>query len=226
MKQKNKLILEFSEFNLQRMNPDSARASVHVDDPQLSTNAFDKFQDAIRQATSRINGILFNLKGTSAYSNLRSKLSLSHQDIKSLKILRINKADSINYDVYISFVINDKEYWGVVRDLLGLGPKFESEVFKDFDLLQPKEWIIKTRGLVIKTLKVWLKPEPGSYKLLNDLVICHSVESGKQLKMEKGIEIELIRAHDDKMIVKYGSEYYNLKGDGHVYFNWWFQKMD
>ena len=44
--------------------------------------------------------------------------------------------------------------------------------------------------------------------------------------MEKGIEIELVRAHDDKMIVKYGSEYYNLKGDGYVYFNWWFQKMD
>ena len=85
MKRRNKLILEFTEFNLQRFNPDSARASTHVDDPQLSINAFDKFQDAIRQAMSRINGILYNLKGTSAYSNLRSKLALEQQDIQSLK---------------------------------------------------------------------------------------------------------------------------------------------
>ena len=106
MKHRNKLILEFTEFNLQRFNPDSARASVHVDDPQLSIDAFDKFQDVIRQAMSRINGLLHNLKGTSAYSSLRSKLALEHQDIQSMKIQRITKVNSINYDVYLTFVIN------------------------------------------------------------------------------------------------------------------------
>ena len=48
MKRRNKLILEFTEFNLQRMNPDSVQASMHVDDPQLSINSFDKHQ-ALRQ---------------------------------------------------------------------------------------------------------------------------------------------------------------------------------
>jgi hypothetical protein len=226
MKRRNKLILEFTEFNLQRFNPDSVRASTHVDDPQLSTNAFDKFQDAIRQAMSRINGILFNLKGTSAYSNLRSKLALEHQDIQSMKIQRITKVNSINYDVYLSFFINDEEYWGKIENILGLSPKFTSEVFKDFDLLQPKEWIIKIRGLIIKTVKLWLKPEPGTYRLLNDEVICYSVDTGKQLKMDKGIEIELVRAHEDKMIVSHDNEYYTLTGDNFIYFNWWFEKLD
>lgn len=226
MKRRNKLILEFTEFNLQRFNADSARASVHVDDPQLSINAFDKFQDAIRQAMSRINGILFNLKGTSAYSNLRSKLALEHQDIQSLKIQRITKVNSISYDVYLTFIINDEEYWGVIENIMGLNPKFTSEVFKDFDLLQPKEWIIKIRGLIIKTVKMWLKPEPGVYKLLNDEVICYSVDTGKQLKMSQGIEIELVRSHDDKLVVKNENDYYNLTGDNYIYFNWWFQKVD
>ena len=226
MKRRNKLILEFTEFNLQRFNADSARASVHVDDPQLSINAFDKFQDAIRQAMSRINGILFNLKGTSAYSNLRSKLALEHQDIQSLKIQRITKLNSISYDVYLTFIINDEEYWGVIENIMGLNPKFTSEVFKDFDLLQPKEWIIKIRGLIIKTVKMWLKPEPGVYKLLNDEVICYSVDTGKQLKMSQGIEIELVRSHDDKLVVKNENDYYNLTGDNYIYFNYWFQKMD
>jgi hypothetical protein len=81
------------------------------------------------------------------------------------------------------------------------------------------------KGLVIKTIKNWLKPEPGMYKLLNDEVICYSTETGKMLKMSKGIEIEVIRAHSDKIIIKHESDYYNLTGDNYVYFNWWFEKI-
>lgn len=225
MERRNKLILEFTEFNLQRMNPDSARASIHVDDPQLSINAFDKHQDAIRQAMSRINDILYNLKGTSSYSALRSKLGLEDQDIQEIKIQRILKVSNISYDVYLTTKIDGEEYWGKIINVLEREPKFTSEIFKDFDLLQPKEWIIKTKGLVIKTIKSWLKPEPGKYKLLNDEVICYSVDTGKQLRMNKGIEIELVRSYDDKIIVKSENDYYNLVGDNYIYFNWWFEKI-
>lgn len=226
MKQKNRLILEFTEFNLQRMNPDSARASIHVDDPQLSINAFDKHQDAIRAAMSRVNDIMYNLKGTSSYSTLRSKLGLENQDIQNLKIQRIVKVNNISYDVYLTIKIDEEEYWGKIINVLEKEPKFTSEVFKDFDLLQPKEWVIKIKGLVIKTIKLWLKPEPGKYQLLNDEVICYSVDTGKQLKMKKGLEVDLIRAHDDKIIVKSENDYYNLIGDNYIYFNWWFEKID
>lgn len=216
----------FTEFNLQRMNPDSAHISSHVDDPQLSINAFDKHQDAIRQAMSRINDILYNLSGTSAYRSLRSKLSLEHQDIQKLKVLRIVKSNSINYDVYITFVIDDHEYWGVIENIMSSSPELTSEVFKDYDLYQTKEWIIKIRGLIIKTIKTWLKPDPGKYRLLNDEIICYYTETGKQLRMDKGIEIELIRSHDNKIIIKHESDYYNLVGDNFIYFNWWFEKLE
>lgn len=225
MKQRNKLILEFTEFNLQRMNPDSARASVHVDDPQLSINAFDRHQDAIRLAMSRVNDILFNLSGTDAYRRLKSKVLLEEQNVQSMKILKIVK-DSIYYDVYILFVIDDYEYWGVIKNIMSPNADLKSEVFRDFDLLQKKEWVIKIKGLVIKTIKTWLKPEPGLYKLLNDEVICYSTETGKQLRMEKGIEIELVRSHDSKIIIKHETDYYNLVGDNYIYFNWWFEKVE
>ena len=225
MKRKNKLILEFSEFNIQHMTPDSAQSSAHVDDPKLSLNAFDKFQDGIRAAMSRVNDILHQLSGTSVYRNLRSKLALENQDIKGMKIIRISKSNNINYDVYISFVIGEEEYWGVIKNIMN-NPEFKSEVFKDFDLYQTKEWVIKTKGLIIKTIKAWLKPEPGMYRLLNDEITCYSTETGKQLKMEKGIEIELIRSHNDKIIVKHESDYYNLVGDNYIYFNWWFEKIN
>ena len=220
------LITELSEFNLQRFNSDSVQASVSVDDPALSINAFDKNQDMIRQAMSRINDIMYNLKGTNAYKALRSKLALEEQDITALKVLRIVKSTSLKYDVYIAFTIGEEEYWGVIEDMMSPSPDFTSEVFKDVDLYQPKEWIIKIKGLIIKTLKAWLKPEPGIYRLLNNEVYCYSTETGKQLKMEAGIEIELIRSHNDKIIIKHDTDIYNLVGDNYIYFNWWFEKIE
>ncbi len=225
MKRRNKhLILEFTEFNLQRFNPDSARASIHVDDPKLSIDAFDKHQDAIRAAMSRITDILMNVKGTTAYSQLRSKLALENQDIQNLKIQKIIK-NGINYDCYVVVTIDEQEYWGVIEDILGQNTDFTSELFKDVDLYQPIEWTIKIKGLVIKTVKEWLKPEQGTYRLLNDEVICYSQETGKLLKMEQGIEIELVRAYDEKLVIRYESNVYNLVGDNYIYFNWWFEKV-
>ena len=226
MKRRNKLILEFTEFNMQRLNPDSVQASMHVDDPSLSINAFDKHQDAIRQAMSRVNDILWNLNGSNAYSALRGKLALEDQDIKSMKILRITKVNGIDYDVYVTFVIGDNEYWGVINGILTSSPELESEVFKNYDLYQAKEWVIKIKGLVVKTIKTWLKPEPGKYKLINDEVLCYSIETGRQLKMEKGIEIDVVRPYDNKIVIRHESETYNLVGDNFIYFNWWFEKID
>lgn len=226
MKRKNKLILEFTEFNLQRFNDTSVQASTHVDDPQLSINAFDKHQDALRSAMSRINDIMNRIADTGAYSNLRSKLAMEHQQIENLKILRITKSNNINYDVYITFTIKDNDYWGVVENLLGTEPKLKSEVFSDQNLHQAKEWIIKINGLIIKTLKEWLKPEPGKYKLLGEEVICNSTETGRQLVMSKGIVIDLVRAHSDRMLVRHENEDYILRGDNYVFFNWWFEKVD
>lgn len=226
MKRKNNLILEFTEFNLQRFNSDSVQVAAHVDNPQLSTNAFDKHQSAIRQAMSRIDDILFNLKGTTSYSTLRSRLSLESQDVESIRIQRIIKSNGVHYDVYLVIIIKGVEYWSKIVNILGPNTTLESEVFKDYDLYQPKEWVIKTKGVVINTLKTWLKPEPGKYKLLNDQVICYSVDTGKQIKMNKGIEIDLIRSHDDKIIISHENVYYNLIDDNYIYFNWWFEKIN
>ncbi len=226
-KRNNKLILEFTEFNLQRFGAETSAGSISgVDDPQLSLNAFDKHQDAVRQAMARINDIMFKLSGSNAYTQLRGKLALEDQDIKSMKILRIVKSHNIFYDVYLTFVIGDKEYWGVIENILSSNAELDSEVFKDYDLYQAKEWVIKIKGLVIKTIREWLKPEPGEYKLINDQIICYSVETGKQLIMDKGLKIEVVRSHPDKIIVRHDNETYNLVGDNYIYFNWWFEKVD
>jgi hypothetical protein len=222
MRRSKKLILEFSEFNAQRLNSDSVRASVHVDDPSLSINAFDKHEDIVRNAISKIGTLTKALQNTTSYRSLKSKLSLDDQDISNLKIIRIVKSTSYKYDVYLSFVIDDNEYWGVINDITG-DSEFKSEVFKDFDLIQTKEWIIKIKGLIIKNVKKWLKPQFGKFKLLKDEIICYSSKTGKLLSLPNGSIIEVLKSYDNRIIFEYESEQYTLNGDNFIYFNWWFE---
>lgn len=222
MSVKNKLILEFTEFNAQRLNPDSAQMSIHVDNPQLSINAFDKHEDAIRTGLTRINNILNTLSNSSTYKSLKSKLSLEEQQITNLKILRIVSNDSVNWDVFISFVIQDNEYYGQIKNINQRNPDFKSEVFKDFDLIQNKEWIVRTKGLILKTIKNWFRPEKGKYDAVNDEVICYCMELGKPKTLKKGNVVEVETAFDDKIIIKYENEYYTLTNNNFIFFNYWF----
>ena len=222
MKRQKNLILEFTEFNLQRHNPDSVQASVHVDDPSLSVNAFDKHEDIIRNAISKIGTLSKALQNTSGYRSLKSKLSLDDQSISNLKIIKIVKSTSLKYDVYLSFKIDEDEYWGVITDILN-NPELKSEVFKDHDLLQTREWIIKTKGLIIKTIKNWMKPQFGKFKLLLDEIICYSNLTGKLLKLPKNSIVEVLKSYDDRIIFEFEGDQYTLVGDNFVYFNWWFE---
>jgi len=223
---RNKLILEFTEFNANRMNSDSAQMAVNVDNPQLSINAFDKHEDGIRAGISRINNILHSLSNTASFRALKSKFSLEQQQIQKLKVLRIVAADNVNYDAYLSFVIDEQEYFGLIENILSSNSTFKSEVFKDFDLVQSKEWVIRTKGLIIKTVKKWLQPEEGKYKLINTDITCYSVDTGRMARLEKDVEVEVVRAFDNKIVIKYNNDYYNLVNDNFIYFNYWFDRID
>jgi hypothetical protein len=218
------LIKEFSEFNYQRMNSDNAIPGVQADNPQLSINAFDKHQDVIRQAISRLGDISNSMHGSNSYRLLKSKLSLEDQEIKKLKIIRILKSEGFNYDAYITFIVGEEEYWGVIKNIL-TNPELKSEIFKDFDLIQTQEWIIKLKGTIIKVIKNWMKPQFGKFKLIGDEINCYSSETGKLLKLPPESEIEVLKSYDNQIIFKYGNDQYSLKGDNFVYFNWRFEEI-
>jgi len=44
--------------------------------------------------------------------------------------------------------------------------------------------------------------------------------------MQQGIEIEVLKSYDNKIVIKHESDTYNLIGDNFIYFNWWFEKVD
>ncbi len=226
MKRKPKLILEFTEFNLQKMNSDSVQASTHVDDQQLSLDAFDKHQDLIRQANARLNSIMGGVMNTNSWAALRKALMSDRQEVSSLKILRILPNNAGDWDVYIEFIIDEKDYWGVIRNITSRDAILTSEVFKDQNnLMITKEWIIRTRGIIQKTIKKFLTPQPGEWRSLKE-IIAVDVNTGEEKILNGGTVIKLERAYDNKIVFSISNKYYQLSGSNWIYFNWWFEKVD
>jgi len=226
MKGQKRLILEFSEFNFQRMNSDSNPMSVHVDNPQLSQGAFDKHQDLIRQANSRLNSIMGNLSANGSFGSI-GKFE-DEQEITSLTIQRIFSSDSVNYDIYIEFKIDDEEdiYYGVIKNFNTSNPTVKSEAFRDHSLLQSREWIIKTKGIIVKAIKKWLSVDRGKYVALKGIDGAIDMNTGVSHFLENGTEIVVVGSFDNKVIFKVGNDQYQMMNDNFYYFNYWFAKID
>lgn len=224
MKRKNHLIMEFTEFNLQRMNSDSVQPAAWVMNPSLSIDAHDRHQDNIRQAISRIGSIQNALGGSTMFSNMKKMMSLEEQNLGSLWIQRLLKNSAGKYDVYVRFSVKDKEYWGVVNDIMG-SPQVKSEVFTDPELVHTKEWGVRFRGQLVKKVKNWLMPQKGFYRLDNEHVISYCTITGKQMRIERGAEVEVQKSYTDKMFIRYLDENYVIKNDVFIYFNWWFTEI-
>jgi hypothetical protein len=226
MKKRLRLILEFSEFNAQRFNSDNTSVSVGTtQDPSLSINAFDRHEDSIRVGMSRINNIMKSLSNTSAYRNLKSKLTFENQKPSSLKILRIIPSN-VDYNVYLNFIINEVEYDGVIKNILSKNPELTSNVFKTDSLVQNEEWQIRLKGLIINSFKKFIDISKGEYRVINDKIICYNVKTGAVKVIPKGSLVEVIRTmiNENKIVIKHDNEVYNLTKDNFIYFNYWFEK--
>jgi hypothetical protein len=223
---KNRLILEFSEFNLQRYNSDSRMVSVGTTtDPTLSVNAFDRHEDSIRVGMSRVTNIMKSLSNSNAYKSLKQKLTFEQQTPSSIKILRIIP-DNVNYSVYLSTVINEMEYDGVIKDILSKNPVFNTNIFKSESLVQSEEWQIRLKGLIIESIKKWLNIEPNKYTLLNEKVDCFNTLTGGIKTITKGTTIDVLNTsvNENRITIKIDNEVYNLTKDNFIYFNYWFEK--
>jgi hypothetical protein len=228
MKRRLKLILEFTDFNLQRFNSDNTSVSMGLaPDKQLSVNAFDRFEDDIRVSSSRINNIMKSLTNTSAFTSLKSKINFEKQNPTSLKIIRIIP-NNVDYFIYISFIIADNEYDGVIQNILSKSPYFISNVFSDSrNLVQSEEWQIRLKGLLIQTIKKWLDIEPGKYKTLKNIDCINTITgNNKTIKVGSTIEVKKTFPSENKIVIKHDNDLYVLTNSNFIYFNYWFEKLD
>ena len=220
-----KLILEFSEFNFMRLNGDTIPQAMHVDNPQLSLDGYDRFDQHIKNAFNRLNSIYRDIAKTKSGFDLRKQTLIDVYDINKIKILRIYTKEDIFYDVYISFEIQDKEYYGVLRKLKSKQQEFLSEAFSDPYLNLSYEWIIRAKGNIIKTIKNWLIAPEGKYKALSEQYFTCK-ETGKMFYLKKGDIFNVLVSNEESHTIEYKGVTGELNGRFYIYFNYYNEPLN
>lgn len=222
MRRKGKYIItENNEFQTQNMNPDSSVAAVNVNDPTLSLNFADTQVNLVRQAQAKLSGILTSLKFDQKLSSPRN---LPDQEITELKVTRIYTSSNIHFNIYISFTINEIEYSGKVVNFGSIDPQVTSEAFRDIqNLVVSKEWLIRTKGMILKALRMWLTPDAGNWISLKEVRVVN-IRSGEEKFIPKNSVVNVVRSYELKNIISYCGETYQISGLGYFYFNYWFIK--
>jgi len=80
-----KLLLEFSEFNYQRLNSDSVPQSTHVDDPRLSLGSYNRFLSNLTNSFNRLNHIFKSINKTTTGVSLKTGSRFNIRNIKKYK---------------------------------------------------------------------------------------------------------------------------------------------
>ncbi len=224
-KRKLKYIKELSEFDIQFMNNPIHPWVNQPNDPNLSFDAYDKHTDSTRMASIRLNTILSSLIQTGGLYSQRNDRIIDTQELTDLKIQRIYQNSTYDIDIYIQFVIGDKEYYGVIKSFIH-NPNLQSEVFRDYDLIMTKEWIIRTKGLINKAINNWFNIEGGNYICLKEIYTTDNL-TGKLYTIKIGQNINVLRCSDYKIICNIGNDIIcTLDGMNFYYFNYWFEKKE
>jgi hypothetical protein len=221
---KRYLITEMTEFNLQRMGTDNTPMAVHVDNPELSADAYDKNIDIKRQANVRLNNILHNVFMSGGDHKTADRRIIEDQEFTNLKVLRM-VIDNVNITIYFSFIIQEKEYFGVIKKFDTENPDFDCECFRDNELYQNKEWQIRIKGLVIKILEQWMAVESGEYKALKD-VEAYNTERGTLNMIKAGSTIEVLRSSYEDIVISVNNETFTIKGKNYYFFNYYFEPVE
>jgi len=151
-------------------------------------------------------------------------------DFKNFKILRLNVNDSSLIDAFISFELQENEFFGAFKNFNGLNkPKLVSELFTD-----PRyryidgEYYLKIENYFYKVLENWFKPKKGFWKTLKNKIPIKD-DFGKLLDVKEGILVEVVGVYDDEnnkpyITLKLNEKIYYIDNNNYYFFKYWFEK--
>jgi hypothetical protein len=218
-----KLILEFTEFNAMRLGNDSVPQSTHVDNPSLSLGSYNRFQANVANSVNRLSDIFKKISLTTTGFSMKNGDTIEIKDIKNLKVLRIFPKNDIKYNIYISFELNKKEYFGIIKDIFN-NPQFSCELFTDREYMLSRELIIRIKGNIIKAIKKWLDIKQGKYILLKELNVKDKYK-GYIILIKPNEIVNVVNTNSDNLIIEYDNNHYIIDGKNFLYFNYYFKPI-
>jgi hypothetical protein len=235
------MIKESSEFiDLQTglmSNPLGAGYGLATD-PTMSiySDATSPYVDNYSKKSQMVNDlsrIMKNMYGYMTTNIQQHKLDYFLDDIdefKNLKILRIFKNNDLYLDIFISFQLNDDEFFGVYRNFNGISdPRLKCDLFSDvrYNYIDT-EYYLKLNTYLFKIITNWFIPTIGDYKVLQDIIVKDSMGTAKTIK--KGSFFKLKGHSEDNngklfIMLKYKNDIYTISGNDFYYFKYWTEKV-
>jgi len=208
-----------------------ASDSTQPNDPQLSTNGFDRWKNNVVNAQNRLMDIL---KSVFAVDD-GSKIGSQYKDYKldKFKINRMYRNNNESIDIYFEYSFKDdpdKVYNGAFKDW---GSHYKAKFITNLSESNNRVFVNKISGLIKHTLEKWFKPKRGDYVLLKDnLSVWNNIGNKEFLK--QGDKVKVVATHLNNnntvsrnqviKILKDNKEY-SIKGSDFWYFNWWFEPI-
>jgi hypothetical protein len=180
----------------------------------------NKLMDVINSINKDSSRNIFNII---KFDNFLEDIS----NIKNIKILRINTNESYYIDIYISFELNEEEFFGIYKNFNSIQKQpLKSDLFTDnrFPYID-NTYKLKIDNYFLKILNNWFAPEKDKYIALKD-VICKD-SFGHDISIKKNNEIRVINSsiQNNKYCItlKYKEEKYYILNNDYFYFKYWFK---
>lgn len=215
--------------------PGGPYSGSNIDDYNLSTDGYSKF--TISQK-SWLNTLDFITKAVFSKDEVTPRVYKGYmplQNITNVIIQRLeNKIDSV--DVYLSFVMDDIEYWSIFRNYGRMQPpKFVSELAfnKEHHSLSYDNYV-RLQGILINMLDGFFSKIVGRYNCLKDGVLVYD-KMGIDYMLNKKtyviVEDMNNQSFDRYIKMKINMDKNNVKtvymrGIDCLYFNYWFEPVD
>lgn len=229
----------YSDFNQYDIGPSPIAGCGFAVDQALSVNSQDDspFSNNYHKSAMMVNSLLNIIKqmnkdhvmnyGTVKFDQFLEDLD----DITDFKILKININSKLRIDIYISFRLNDEDFFGVFNDFNWIQKgKLKSDLFSDNRYRYINyNYIIKIDNYFRKILLSWFKPHDNSeYISLKDINIKN--ELGKSIILPINSTISIISSNvmteHSYIKLEYKGKIYTINGNNYYYFNYWFNLID
>lgn len=229
---------EFSQmqFNVQPMGLGPGYGFAVDNQISIYSDADSPYVDQYHRTPWMTNKLLNITKDLRANGSFYAATKFDHfiedlENYNDFKILRISPNHSLTLDIYISFTLEDEEFFGVFKKFNWIQkPELLSDLFTDsrFTYIDNR-YRLKLSNYFYKVLVKWFIPKLGEYMTLKDVPVNNEMGEVKQIPKDNKI---IVSAHtEDKdgtpyITVVYRDEKYFINKNDYYFFNYWCEKIE
>jgi hypothetical protein len=205
-----------------KMSIYGSKDSQYVNDYYRKSFLTNSLLDIINQTNKEIAG-----NGIMKFDHFLEDVN----ELYDFKILRINKNESLKLDIYISFMLEDEEFFGMYKNFNHVNPsELKCELFSDpGHKYIDDQYVIKMDNYLKNVLNKWFIPAEGEYLNLNSELRCRN-NMGENIHIKKGAIILVNMTGQDKdgdpyIKFKINDEQYVINKNDYYYFKYWFEEI-